>query len=143
MKQFRTWFILLLSGCASTAQVHEPHLVGSINMTIVSHNGEDIPALKQVLAVDQVTVLDFFADWCAPCEEVTRHLQSVCKSHPDLAVRQFNIVTWDSPIATHYLAHVSALPYVQVYDKHGKFVDEISGLDLGALDNSIHRALAH
>ena len=68
-----------------------------------------------------------------------RHLV-LFANRQDLAYRRLEIGDWDTPLARHYLANVPQLPYVIVYDKRGKPMDRITGLDLARLDRAIDTA---
>jgi thiol-disulfide isomerase/thioredoxin len=103
----------------------------------IAANGEDVPSLEAHLASGKSTVFDFYADWCAPCRTVDEHLLGVMKQRSDVAVRRVNIGGWDTPLSKRYLTKVSSLPYVIVYDKSGRRVTEIIGLDLKKLDEAI------
>jgi hypothetical protein len=61
-------------------------------------------------------------------------------SRPDVAYRKLDIGDWDTPLARRWLREVTALPYVLVYDKAGRRIDAIAGLDLARLDAAIARA---
>jgi thiol-disulfide isomerase/thioredoxin len=88
----------------------------------------------------KVTVFDFYAVWCGPCREVQEELKVQIASRNDLAIRKLNVVDWDSPIAKRYLATTPELPLVMVYDKRGKRIATIPGLDLNGLRTAIQTA---
>jgi hypothetical protein len=54
-----------------------------------------------------------------------------------VAYRKLNLVSWETPLAKHYLQSVPSLPYVIVYGKDGKPAGKISGLNLADLDRAI------
>lgn len=117
-----------------------PRLPEGADLRVLSSQGEDVPALEPHAAPGKVTIFDFYADWCAPCRKVDRHVYGLLKSRGDIAYRKINMVSWDTPIAKRYLAKVPTMPHAIVYGRDGKALGAVSGLDLPALDALIAKA---
>jgi thioredoxin 1 len=62
------------------------------------------------IALGNVTIVDFYADWCGPCKAVDPMIKQLVQSDPEIAVRKIDIVEWGSAVAKQY--HVSILPRV-------------------------------
>ena len=106
----------------------------------ISAAGESVELQDHVVA-GKVTVFDFFAAWCRPCREVDAHLVAVLGGRDDVAVRKLDVVDWDTPLAQRYLAEVPTLPYVVVYDRRGRPIAAIAGLDLVAIDRALDQGV--
>ena len=114
-----------------------PKLSDQADVAVVVKAGEDVPDLRAVGAPGKVTVLDFYADWCASCREVDLHMYKVLNARSDVALRKLNVVDWDTPLAKRYLAGVEGLPFVIVLGRDGAEIRRIQGLKLGELDAAI------
>ena len=119
-----------------------PELPPDADVKKISQAGEDVPLLDAHAVAGKVTLFDFYADWCAPCRKIDRHVYTMLQSRDDLALRKLNVVSWETPLAKRHLANVPSLPYVVVYGRDGKIVRAISGFDLPALDRAIEEASA-
>lgn len=96
----------------------------------------DLPAL---LPKGKVTVVDFYADWCGPCQAMAPQLEALAKGDRRVAVVKVDIVNWDTPVARQF--KLRAIPHLQVYDEEGRPVGK-AGSDFAAVKNTVARALA-
>jgi copper chaperone CopZ len=109
---------------------------------IVSHDGSDIGDLAALAVPGKVTIVDLYADWCAPCRMIDRHLSTVLAGRSDVAVRKVNIVKWGTPAAKRYLGRRPSIPLVYVYGRDGTPVAEVLGFRPRELDAAIDKGAA-
>ena len=107
--------------------------------TLIISRGEEV-TLAEHLAEGKVTVVDFYADWCGPCRRVAIIMNAIMADRDDVALRKVDIVDWDTPVAQQHMREVSQLPFTIVFDKNGKEVSRIVGLDIPALHAAIEEA---
>jgi copper chaperone CopZ len=98
------------------------------SLDIVRYDGKSALDIGKVLAAGKITIVDYYADWCGPCNVLESRLERYMVAHPNLAIRRADIGKWNNAAAsqaTHFGAE--ALPYIRVYDAHGKFVAAVTG----------------
>ncbi|GEM_PF-1929261 len=76
------------------------------------------------LVPGRVNVVDFYADWCAPCRELAPRLEALAAKN-GMVVLKVDIAQWDSPVAEQF--NLRSIPYLMIYDKSGKKIAEGQG----------------
>jgi thiol-disulfide isomerase/thioredoxin len=115
-----------------------PKLPDDADVSWLSKQGEDVPSLEAHSVKGKVTIIDFYADWCAACRKVDGHVyKRIASGDGYLAYRKVNVVSWETPVAERYLRDVPSLPLLVVYGRDGKKVATLHGADLGRLDQAI------
>ena len=103
-----------------------------LDFAVVSR-GEEF-TLKGAAAPGKVTVIDFGAQWCAPCHVMAAGLSAALKARPKLAVRAVLLPgdsatdSFASPVARQHLAYAPGLPFVVVLNEKGRVVYQGSEL---------------
>src|SRR5699024_4232323 len=77
-----------------------------------------------VLKSDKPVLVDYWADWCSPCKQISPIIEELAKEYGD-KITFVKMDTNTNPVtpATH---HVMGLPTLQVYDK-GELVKAFQG----------------
>ncbi len=78
----------------------------------------------EVLKSDKPVLVDFWAEWCGPCRQVSPILEEINKQHGDkLVVRKLNV---DENPVTPATYRVTGIPTLNVY-QNGEVVKQIVG----------------
>jgi thioredoxin 1 len=108
-------------------------------IAVISHGAA--VDINQHLAVGNVTVIDFYADWCGPCRLLSPSLEQMAMTDPEIALRKIDIVNWRTAVAQQFNIH--SIPQVNVYDRSGRLVGTVLGVDLEKIKSYIAQAKAN
>jgi len=92
---------------------------------VISHGAQ--VDINQHLALGNVTVVEFYADWCGPCRLLSPSLEQMAQTDPEVALRKIDIVRWGTPVSQQFNIH--SVPQVNVYDRGGRLVGNVFGVD--------------
>lgn len=89
---------------------------------------EITPELFQELVVEagdsQLVVVDYFTDWCGPCQLMHKELDKMTGAFRKVKFYKLNCSKGDTNFATHQ--RIRTLPTFRIY-KRGACVDEVTG----------------
>jgi len=105
---------------------------------VISH-GTQVD-INQHLALGNVTVLEFYADWCGPCRMLSPSLEQMVQTDPEVALRKIDIVRWGTPVSQQFGIH--SVPQVNVYNRTGGLVGTVRGLDFDSVKRYVAQAKA-
>jgi len=103
---------------------------------VISHGAQ--VDINKHLALGNVTVVDFYADWCPACKWLSPHLEQMASSDPEIAVRKIDIVNWKTAVARQY--HIGSIPQVNVYNRGGRLVGTVVGGDVDKIKSYVAQA---
>lgn len=72
-----------------------------------------------------LVVVDFYADWCAPCRKLSPMLEEIARAHPDKAT--FYKVNVDNNGDLMRVYRITGIPHVMFF-RNGKVVHSILGV---------------
>jgi thiol-disulfide isomerase/thioredoxin len=105
---------------------------------VISHGTQ--VNINQHLALGNVTIIDFYADWCGPCRQLAPSLEQMARTDPEIALRKIDIVNWKTPVARQF--NVYSIPQVNVYNRAGSFVGTVNGADIDRIKSYVAQAKA-
>jgi thiol-disulfide isomerase/thioredoxin len=103
---------------------------------VISHGAQ--VDLSQHLVLGNVTVIDFYADWCGPCRQFSPSLEQMARDDAEVALRKIDIVNWKTAVVQQFNIH--SVPQVNIYDRSGRLVGTVVGGDLGAVKGYVAQA---
>jgi len=77
---------------------------------VISHGAQ--VDIKQHLVPGSITVIDFYADWCGPCRQLSPNLEQMARSDPEVALCKIDIVNWKTAVVQQFNIH--SIPQVNV-----------------------------
>ena len=103
---------------------------------VISHGAQ--VDISQHLVLGNVTVIDFYADWCGPCRQLSPSLEQMAGNDPEIALRKIDIVNWKTAVAQQFNVH--SIPQVNVYDRNGRLVGTVLGADFEKVKSYVAQA---
>ena len=104
--------------------------------TVISHGAQ--VDINQHLALGNVTVVDFYADWCGPCRRLSPSLEQMARSDPEIALRKIDIVNWKTAVVQQFNIH--SIPQVNIYDRSGRLIGTVLGVDFEKVKSYVAQA---
>jgi thioredoxin 1 len=103
--------------------------IGERNMSVAQKNSQvhhaDDASFRDIVLKSEVPVLvDFYADWCGPCQRLAPILEELAAEIPEARIVKVN-VDHSPGLASEY--GISAIPSLKIF-KNGVIVDEMAGL---------------
>jgi thiol-disulfide isomerase/thioredoxin len=103
---------------------------------VISHGAQ--VDITKYLALGNVTIVDFYADWCGSCRQVSPTLEQMARTDPEIALRKIDIVNWNTAVAKQYNIH--SIPQVNVYNRGGNLVGTVVGVRVEEIKRFVAQA---
>lgn len=121
--------VLLAFGATAAAHARGPtpatHAADERGLDIKTISSGKAVALRDHLARDKVTIFDFTADWCKPCQILGEKLADFARREKRIAIRKIDVTRWNTPVVREHLTGIKGLPYVEVFDRKGRRVTSL------------------
>ena len=103
---------------------------------IVSNGGEQVD-LPSLMAPGKITIVDFYAEWCGPCRQISPHLEQLAKTDPDVVLLKIDIVNWNTPVTRQFA--IQSVPNVRVFGRTGAELGDATP-DVGLVMKRVEQA---
>jgi thiol-disulfide isomerase/thioredoxin len=80
-------------------------------------------------APGQITVVDYWATWCAPCVEISRELERAAPRWPDVRIVRIDASAWPADDAPPLPRGARGLPAIELFDETGARLALLLGPD--------------
>ncbi len=87
------------------------------------------PAIAAPAASHQITVVDYWATWCAPCTEISRALAAASARWPDVRIIKIDATEWPGEQAPVLPTGAQGLPVIEIFDRTGARIELLTGAD--------------
>ena len=112
----------------------------------VADRGQQVEVITHGAAVDitkhlapgNVTIVDFYADWCGPCKQLSPSLEQMASADPQISLRKIDIVNWNTAVAKQY--NIRSIPQVNVYNRGGNLVGTVVGVNAEEIKRYVAQA---
>lgn len=84
------------------------------DIRVVSNGGQEVD-LPSLLIEDKITIVDFYADWCEPCQKISPVLEKLAKDDPAVVLLKVDIVKFETPVALQF--KLQSIPSVRVFNR--------------------------
>lgn len=103
---------------------------------IIDVNDQDFEA---VLIKNQMSVIEFWAEWCAPCKQFAKVLEQVAPKNPDIFFGRVNIET-EPKLAEDF--DIRSVPFVMIFRENIAVYAEAGAMPETAFEDLLSQAKA-
>jgi thiol-disulfide isomerase/thioredoxin len=100
--------------------------VGELDIGYVVNNDNpgEMMQITEFIQGDQITIFDFYSEYCPPCRRIAPLLKQLDKKRKDIVVFKVDInrpnvrgIDWKSPLAQQY--YLKSIPHFKIYNADG------------------------
>lgn len=88
-----------------------------------------LPEIAALLVPATVTIVDYWATWCAPCLKLSAQMEEFAKGRSDFKVVKVEATDWNQEQMDRLVPAVPGLPVVDIYAADGKLIQRLAGAD--------------
>lgn len=89
----------------------------------------------------RVTLVDYWASWCAPCLELAPIVAALEAKEPRLAVRRIDVSEYDADMLEALVPGATGLPIVEVFRADGSLAKRLVGAEVFRVEEVVREVL--
>ena len=75
----------------------------------------------------RVTLVDYTASWCAPCQKLAPQLEAFAAARADVALHKIDATDWIAADLQTHLPGEAGLPVLDIYGRDGRLLARLVG----------------
>lgn len=88
------------------------------------------PELLKVLGDNQVTIIDYWAEWCVNCMKLMPYIDAFKKNNPHVTVVKMDATKWEVEEFKRFLPATPELPALDIYGADKRLIIRLGGTDV-------------
>lgn len=120
-------FFVALSGNFSFIKPQTAVVAAAVSSPLPLGEPPQVPEVAALLVAGKITIVDYWATWCAPCLKLGPRLDEFAKTRPDVVIARVEATDWGKTEWTHFLPGVAGLPVLDVFGPDGKLMARLIG----------------
>lgn len=101
-----------------------------------------VPAIAAAVQLGKVTIVDYWATWCAPCLALAPRLEELAKRRGDVVIHRVDAGDWGKDEWNTFLPGVAGLPVLDIFGADGKLRQRLVGEETERFEASLPAPLA-
>lgn len=83
-----------------------------------------------------ITIIDFYATWCIPCNVISHYINEIEINYPSILFKKIDIEK-EKELTDKY--EISMVPTIIILNDNEEIISKIEGLNIEKLDDEIKR----
>ena len=88
------------------------------------------PELLKVLGDNQVTIIDYWAEWCVNCMKLMPYIDAYKENNPHIKVVKWDATKWEVEQFKRFLPATPELPALDIYGADKRLIIRLGGTDV-------------
>lgn len=126
-----------LSGNLSFGQQPAPVAVPPVAPPVPLGQPPQVPEIAALLVAGKITIVDYWATWCAPCLKLGPRLEEFAKTRGDVAIARVDATDWGKAEWTHFLPGIAGLPVLDVFGADGLLKARLVGEEAERFEGAV------